>query len=83
MTRRKTPYDHLLARFHLLANRVQFPRRREMFVLPKDKLGTTGWHFADIAQHVQAADRLGWDVRLRWDVQQGLVIEYTERVVVP
>lgn len=83
MTRRKTPYDHLLARFERLCLAIEAPRRREMYVLPMADMDTKGYRFADVAQRTQAADRLGWDVRLRWDQERGLVIEYVERLVMP
>ena len=83
MTKRKPPYDHLLARFEALRDAVEAPARREMFVLPKDSIKEQPYLMFEVAERVQAANTLGWNVQLRWDKTRGLVIEYVKRVRVP
>jgi len=80
MTSRKTPYDHLLRRFTALRDAVEAPERREMFALPKDRIKEQPYLFYNVAERVQAADKLGWNVQLRWDALRGLIIEYVKRV---
>ena len=81
MTRRKTPYDHLLARFDALRFAVEASQRRLMFTLPKDKIKEQAYLMYDVAERVRAADQLGWHVQLRWDETRGLLIEYVERAI--
>jgi len=73
----KAPYTRLkrIAQEYIVEHR--FPRTRTMFVFPKADLGGS-WTLDDVAERVQAADQLGYDVRLV--VTDGdLVIKYVKR----
>jgi L-alanine-DL-glutamate epimerase-like enolase superfamily enzyme len=49
-----------------------------MWFYPKSKLGES-WALNDLAERVQAADQLGYDVRLVVDGNGNLSVEYVER----
>lgn len=74
---RETPYNRLKRVVQEYMTRVQLPMRKTMWMYPKEKLRET-WRLDDLAERVQAADQLGFDVRLRMS-DQGLVAEYVKR----
>jgi hypothetical protein len=49
-----------------------------MWFYPKGKLSEGGWKLDDLAERVQAADQLGYDVKLRM-ADDGLRVEYVKR----
>lgn len=81
MSNRKNPYTELLQRVRRFAMDVAHRRVRTMWNYPKEKL-SANWRLDDLAERVQAADQLGWDVLLK--VKDGaLHVEYHQRVTVP
>lgn len=80
-TNRVSPYTRLMQQVHRFASDVKHPRTRCMWVYPKAKLSES-WSLADLAQRVQAADQLGYDVRLR-HAEDGLRVEYVKRPNIP
>lgn len=77
-SKRITPYQRLMEDVQRLARQVAWPARRLMTVFPKDGL-TNGYRIDGVAERVQAADQLGYDVRLKWNPNSGLVAEYVKR----
>jgi L-alanine-DL-glutamate epimerase-like enolase superfamily enzyme len=73
-----TPYARLLAAANRFESRVLYPKRKIMWFYPKSKLGES-WALNDLAERVQAADQLGYDVRLVVDGNGNLSVEYVER----
>lgn len=78
---RKNPYNTILSTAKKFAFAVQHPHAKVMWQYPKEKLGGT-WRLDDLAERVQAADQLGYDVRLSVD-NGGLVVKYVKRVEIP
>ncbi len=74
---RETPYNRLKRVTQDYISRVELPRRITMWMYPKEKL-REHWRLDDLAERVQAADQLGFDVRLRVS-DKGLVAEYVKR----
>jgi hypothetical protein len=72
-----TPYDRLIRAVRRYVSSVLYPKKKTMWVYPKDKL-SQGWSLSDLYERVAAADQLGYDVRLRIG-ETGLVVEYVER----
>lgn len=75
------PYARLLDSIKRFAYSVKYPRRRTMWTYPKNKLNDS-WALGDLAQRVQAAEQLGYDVHLR-NTADGLVVEYVKHPDVP
>ena len=78
----KTQYQYLLEDVTQFAHNVKYPHRRTMWRYPKDRL-KEGWSLLDLSERVQAADQLSYDVRLVWNDEEGLRVEYVKRVDVP
>lgn len=53
-------------------------KRVRMWNYPKGEIGKQ-WSLADLAERVQAAHQLGWDVQVKW-TEEGLAVEYVQRV---
>lgn len=76
-----TPYQRLLETAKELAFSVMHPKRVHMWTYPKNKLAGP-WNLQDLMQRVDAADQLGYDVRL-YLAEDGLRVEYIKRPDVP
>lgn len=72
-----TPYERLLKAFKEYVSEVQYPRTRFMWRYPKNKLGE-GYRLDDLAERVQAAEQLGYDVFLKMD-SEGLAVMYRKQ----
>ena len=55
------------------------PRVRAMWCYPEKTLGEQQWNLSNLAERVRAAEQLGWDVRLRYVIGEGLRVEYVEK----
>ena len=74
---REAPYNRLKRVAREALEKQIHRRRKVMWRYPKGRL-SEGWNLATLAERVQAADQLGWDVQLR--VTDGeLVVEYVKR----
>lgn len=78
---KENPYNRLLRIARQFAFDTKYRHRKAMWSYPKDKL-TTGWRLDDLAERVQAADQLGYDVQLKV-VEGSLHAEYVKRPSVP
>lgn len=76
-----TRYRSLINRFNAAVNLARFPRRIFMWRYPKNRLGE-GWSLTDLAERVQAADQLGFDVQIK-HADDGLSVYYVARFVEP
>ena len=74
---RETPYSRLKNAVEQYITGVDYPHRKVMWFYPKEKLAQS-WKLDDLAERVQAADQLGYDVKLRM-ADDGLRVEYVER----
>ena len=72
-----TPYQRLLDDFREYARKVNFPRRVEMFILPKEKMAQ-GWSMNDVWERTMAAGQLGYDVVAKAD-NDGLHFVYVSK----
>lgn len=78
---RTNPYNTLLSQAKKFAFSVKHPHTRTMWLYPKDKLAEN-WSLDGLAHRVQAADQLGYDVKLV--VEDGaLVVKYVKRFEIP
>lgn len=74
---RETPYNRLKNAVMQYMRGVDYPHRIAMWVYPKSRLSES-WRLDDLAQRVQAADQLNYDVKLRM-ADDGLRVEYVKR----
>lgn len=74
---RETPYSRLKNAVLEYISGVDYPHRKVMWLYPKAKLAER-WRLDDLAERVQAADQLGYDVKLRM-ADDGLRVEYVKR----
>lgn len=75
--KRENPYNRLKRICTKWAGSVIYPHKRLMWRYPKDKI-THSWRLDDLAERVQAADQLGYDVKLEWR-NDGLAVLYVKR----
>lgn len=73
------PYTKLKLEAQGWIHAVLTRRCRSMWTYPANTINTDKWSLWDLAQRVQAAEQLGYDVRLRW-AKEGLVVEYVEKL---
>lgn len=78
MNKRKSPYVYLRDVCKQWAWVVVYPQKRLMWCYDKDELDTA-WGMSELSHRVQAADQLGYDVKLRWDDAHGLQVWYVKR----
>lgn len=78
---KKNPYTALLNRAQQFAFNLQHPHTRQMWSYPKDKLAGN-WRLDALAERVQAADQLGYDVHLKV-IDGSLTVQYVKRVEIP
>ncbi len=76
--KRKTPYQMLMEDAREFASKVKYRHEKPMWRYPKENLNA-GWHLADIAERVSAADQLGYDVILK-NTADGLCVYYRKKV---
>lgn len=75
--KRISPYQRLVEIAQQFAWKVAYPERKVMCSYQKDRLHE-GWRLDGLAQRVQAADQLGYDVKL--EVKDGdLRVLYVKR----
>lgn len=72
-----TPYQRLLDVMREAWNEVQYAHRVEMWFWPKDKL-TANWRLDTLAERVEAANQIGYDVILE-NTSSGLSVFYRKR----
>lgn len=78
---KENPYTRLLRISRQFAADVSYARRRTMWQYPKEKLAGS-WRLDDLAERVQAADQLGYDVQLKVD-EGALRVDYVKRCEIP
>jgi len=74
---RETPYNRLKKAVMKYMSGVDYPHRKVMWLYPKSRLSES-WKLDALAERVQAADQLGFDVKLRM-ADDGLRVEYVKR----
>ena len=77
----QNPYVVLRDLARGVVRQVRYPWRKTMWTYRKDRLNE-GWDLSPLAERVQAADALGFDVRLEW-TDSGLAVVYVKRVDIP
>jgi len=78
----KNPYNELLIKIRALVVKFLYPERKLMWRYPADKINT-GWTLGDLAERVQAAEQIGFDVVLVWNgsnESKGLEVWYRKKV---
>ena len=73
------PYMTLKREFEEWIRKVMTRRVVSMWVYPADTIGTTKCNLMNLSERVQAAEQLGYGVRLRW-TDAGLIVEYVEKL---
>lgn len=78
---KKNPYTVLMNRAKQFAFDIQYRHKKTMWLYPKARL-SEGWPLTDLAERVQAAHQLDYDVQL--EVSDGnLVVQYIKRISIP
>lgn len=76
-----TPYQRLRDAARKVGSQILHPKKTFLFRYPKDEVKkATGYRLDDLAERVQAAKQLGFEVHLSWDDEQGLVAHYVKKV---
>ena len=75
-----TPYQRLRDSARIIGSKILHPRRTHMFTYDAKKVtDRVGFRIDDLAERVQAANQLGYDVRVTWS-DAGLSFHYVERI---
>ena len=78
----KTPYQHLIETCRDWADTVVSASERTAYIITATRLHE-GFVLSGVAERVQAADQLGWDVILRFRSDGTLAIVYRKRPTSP
>lgn len=74
--KRFNPYQRLMNQFAEWASSVIYPKRKSMWVYPKENLNKN-WDLTDLYERVAAAKQIGYEVVLK-ATDEGIEVEYVE-----